>query len=142
LRLADTHPQVFLALPFLAENWRSYVSRAFDFSRSFLHQWTVNWRMVPPAVFDSRGFSAALLGCHAAVLLLFVRKWCRLQPATRSCLGSDRRLLSFCRPGGGVLAVLRKGWTDRGPKTIPAAHRKWRVRCSALRGCSFLLLRL
>ncbi|QBM87573.1 alpha-1,3-mannosyltransferase [Metschnikowia aff. pulcherrima] len=49
-----------------------YLTRAFDFSRKFLHTWTVNWRFVPEDVFDSDMFARSLLVGHVSVLFLFV----------------------------------------------------------------------
>ncbi|OBA20482.1 ALG3-domain-containing protein [Metschnikowia bicuspidata var. bicuspidata NRRL YB-4993] len=51
---------------------RMYLTRAFDFSRKFLHTWTVNWRFVPEDMFVSDEFARYLLVGHVAVLLLFV----------------------------------------------------------------------
>jgi alpha-1,3-mannosyltransferase len=74
--------QVLLAVPFLAENPWGYLSRAFELSRQFLFKWTVNWRFVGEAVFLSKGFSLALLGLHAAALVVFITtRW--LKPARK-----------------------------------------------------------
>ena len=54
----------------------SYLTSAFDLSRSFLHVWTVNWRFVPEEIFLDRGFHLALLGAQAVVLGLFGWRWC------------------------------------------------------------------
>lgn len=50
----------------------TYLTRAFDFSRRFLHTWTVNWRFVPEHVFASDKFAHGLLLAHVAVLLFFI----------------------------------------------------------------------
>lgn len=51
---------------------------AFDFSRAFLYRWTVNWRMLSPAVFAAPAFHRALLGAHISLLLAFLCwRWCR-----------------------------------------------------------------
>jgi alpha-1,3-mannosyltransferase len=69
---------VLLATPFLTEFPKSYLSRAFEFTRQFLFQWTVNWRFVGEEVFLSKGFSLGLLGLHVALLLAFLRtRWMR-----------------------------------------------------------------
>jgi len=63
-------------------NWRSYVSRAFQFDRKFLYKWTVNWRFVPEGLFLSTPFSAGLLATHLGLLYLFVQtRW--TNPARR-----------------------------------------------------------
>ncbi|KAH8173438.1 ALG3 protein [Sarocladium implicatum] len=78
--------QLAIGLPFFATNWRSYVGRAFELSRQFKFEWTVNWRMLDEETFLSREFSLALLGMHVAVLLIFtVARW--LRPANKSLSG-------------------------------------------------------
>lgn len=84
--------QVLLGYEFLAVNPRAYLSRAFELSRVFMFKWTVNWRFVGEEVFLSRGFSLALLGLHAALLLAFLHyRW--LKPAGISLSGVKRMLL-------------------------------------------------
>ncbi len=74
--------QIAIAVPFLAGNWRGYLGRAFELSRQFKFEWTVNWRMLGEDVFLSRGFAISLLAGHALVLLIFITtRW--LQPADR-----------------------------------------------------------
>ncbi|OAA48447.1 Glycosyltransferase, ALG3 [Metarhizium rileyi] len=85
LRLAWLMAQVQLviALPFLAKNWQGYLSRAFELSRQFKFEWTVNWRMMGEELFLSKQFALVLLVLHALTLLIFVTsRW--LQPAGRS----------------------------------------------------------
>lgn len=67
--------QLFLALPFLCTNPVGYFSRAFDFSRVFLHQWTVNWRFLDEQTFKSPEFFKLLLILH--LILLFAVFWSR-----------------------------------------------------------------
>ncbi|KAH7134321.1 glycosyltransferase [Dactylonectria macrodidyma] len=84
LRLAWLMAQVQLAIgmSFLFENPRGYLGRAFELSRQFKFEWTVNWRMLGEELFLSKSFSLLLLGSHATVLLIFiVARW--LQPADR-----------------------------------------------------------
>ncbi|KAI8139572.1 glycosyltransferase [Fennellomyces sp. T-0311] len=70
--------QVGLAYPFLTTYPASYIGRAFEFSRVFDYQWTVNWRMVDEKTFVSRPFANALLAGHVVTLLLFlVFVWCK-----------------------------------------------------------------
>lgn len=64
--------QVLLGYPFLASNPRSYVTRAFEFSRQFMFKWTVNWRFVGEATFLSSPFSISLLVAHASLLATFI----------------------------------------------------------------------
>ena len=85
LRLAWLMAQVQLAMavPFLVTNWRGYLGRAFELSRQFKFEWTVNWRMLGEETFLSRDFAVGLLVLHAALLLIFIAaRW--LQPADRS----------------------------------------------------------
>ena len=63
--------QALLSLPFTLHNPRAYLTGAFDFSRVFLHVWTVNWRFVPEDTFLSKPFANGLLGLHFVLLALF-----------------------------------------------------------------------
>jgi alpha-1,3-mannosyltransferase len=69
--------QLAVALPFVQANARSYLHRAFEFTRQFLYKWTVNWRFVPEPVFLSRRFSLSLLAGHLTTLVAFTVKWLR-----------------------------------------------------------------
>lgn len=68
--------QVVLALPFILVNPASYLQRAFDFRRVFLHKWTVNWRFLDEQVFTSPTFFRILLLAHITILLIIF--WSRL----------------------------------------------------------------
>lgn len=84
LRLAWLMAQVqfVIAVPFLANNWRGYLGRAFELSRQFKFEWTVNWRMLGEELFLSKSFSLVLLASHVLVLLIFITtRWIR--PADR-----------------------------------------------------------
>lgn len=82
-----------LGYEFLGANARSYLSRAFEFSRQFMFKWTVNWRFVGEETFLSKPFSIALLAAHVALLLTFLHtQW--LRPASISLFGVKRLLLS------------------------------------------------
>lgn len=71
-------PQVLLAVPFLFTNPIGYLSKAFEFQRKFLYQWTVNWRFLPEDVFLSDLFHALLLMGHLTCLLVFIyKRWTR-----------------------------------------------------------------
>ena len=89
--------QLAIGVPFFAANWRSYFGRAFELSRQFKFEWTVNWRMLDEETFLSREFSLALLGLHVTVLLIFiVARWMR--PANRSLSGLIRPILQLDSP--------------------------------------------
>lgn len=78
--------QLVLAIPFITTNWTGYLGRAFELSRQFKFEWTVNWRMLGEPLFLSRGFSITLLAFHALVLLVFVTsRWLKIKE--RSLLG-------------------------------------------------------
>ena len=63
--------QALLSAPFTLHDPHAYLTRAFDFSRSFLHVWTVNWRFVPEDTFLSQHFACGLLSLHIVLLTLF-----------------------------------------------------------------------
>ena len=63
--------QAMLAYPFLATHPSSYLSKAFEFSRVFSFQWTVNWKFLSEEMFVSRHFALVLLGMHVFTLLYF-----------------------------------------------------------------------
>ncbi|KAF8456933.1 Dolichyl-P-Man:Man(5)GlcNAc(2)-PP-dolichyl mannosyltransferase [Terfezia claveryi] len=70
--------QVILAWPFISTNAKSYLTRAFEFSRVFLWKWTVNWRFLGREWFLSKELSYGLLAAHAAILGFFVvTRWIR-----------------------------------------------------------------
>ena len=92
------------------KNWRSYLSRAFDFSRAFLFKWTVNWRFVGEEVFLSKGFSLALLSAHVLLLTLFVTtRW--LAPSKQSLSTAVRSI--FNPPGPQQQAAITSRVTPR-----------------------------
>lgn len=75
--------QLVMAVPFLAKNWQGYLGRAFELSRQFKFEWTVNWRMLGEEMFLSKQLSLILLVLHVLVLLFFITaRW--LQPTGRS----------------------------------------------------------
>lgn len=101
--------QIALAYPFLAAYPREYLSRAFEFSRAFLHVWTVNWKFVPEDVFLSSAFARGLLFAHlVALFALAHRRWC----ANRGGFFPDfvvdalRRAVSDAPPSPAVVASL------------------------------------
>lgn len=63
--------QVLLASPFISTNVSSYLGRAFDLTRQFRFEWTVNWKFLSEEFFSSHEFAEGLLIAHAALLSLF-----------------------------------------------------------------------
>jgi alpha-1,3-mannosyltransferase len=89
--------QMAIGVPFFSTNLKGYLGRAFELSRQFKFQWTVNWRMLGEDVFLSRGFALSLLAAHVLVLLCFiVRKWIR--PANRPLLALIPPMLQLKAP--------------------------------------------
>ncbi|WPH04418.1 Hypothetical protein R9X50_00730900 [Acrodontium crateriforme] len=85
--------QLLIGIPFLAPFPRSYLSRAFEFSRQFFFKWTVNWRFVGEETFLSRPFSIALLAAHVFFLSAFLAmRW--LQPTSTSIPEVIKQLIS------------------------------------------------
>lgn len=64
--------QLVLGLPFLFDNYWSYIKGSFDLGRIFEHKWTVNYRFLPRNIFESHYFHISLLALHVALLLLFL----------------------------------------------------------------------
>uniref|UniRef100_A0A7S2SX25 dolichyl-P-Man:Man5GlcNAc2-PP-dolichol alpha-1,3-mannosyltransferase n=3 Tax=Chloropicon primus TaxID=1764295 RepID=A0A7S2SX25_9CHLO len=82
--------QFLVAMPFAAAGYSSsYLAKAFEFSRVFIHHWTVNFKFLPEEVFVSTGFAKLLLGLHLAILFAFAH-------------------LRWCRKDGGVFQVIKK----------------------------------
>ncbi|KAM6485809.1 glycosyltransferase family 58 protein [Trichoderma sp. SZMC 28011] len=89
--------QLLLAVPFITTNWRGYLGRAFELSRQFKFEWTVNWRMLGEELFLSRGFSITLLAFHALFLLIFILgRWLKIKE--RTVLGMIPYVLRFQSP--------------------------------------------
>jgi len=90
--------QFLIGLPFLRANAKGYLSRAFEFTRQFLHKWTVNWRFVSEEAFLSKSFALALLILHLSLLiLLLVTRW--TTPSQRSLSNLIRTMLLQEPPG-------------------------------------------
>ncbi|KAF9905920.1 dolichyl-P-Man:Man(5)GlcNAc(2)-PP-dolichol alpha-1,3-mannosyltransferase [Linnemannia zychae] len=85
--------QVLLSLPFTLHHPRSYLNKAFEFSRVFQYQWTVNWKFLDEEVFLSSNWAKCLLAGHIFVLFAFV-------------------FLRWGRSEGGIFAVIKKGFTS------------------------------
>jgi alpha-1,3-mannosyltransferase len=70
--------QVLLGIPFLQENAIGYVSHAFELTRQFLYEWTVNWRFIDEETFESPVFALNILVLHAVLILAFLAtRWIR-----------------------------------------------------------------
>ncbi|KAH6608403.1 hypothetical protein Trco_001749 [Trichoderma cornu-damae] len=106
--------QLVLAIPFITTNWAGYLGRAFELSRQFKFEWTVNWRMLGEELFLSRSFSIMLLALHALSLLVFISaRWLKLPE--RSLLGIISRVVRFQSPftEGEELSISNKVVTPR-----------------------------
>jgi alpha-1,3-mannosyltransferase len=70
------HMQVVIGAPFLFSFPNSYLSKAFELSRVFFHQWTVNLKFLPEEIFISKPVALLLLGGHLGFLVVFAAlKW-------------------------------------------------------------------
>jgi alpha-1,3-mannosyltransferase len=87
--------QILLALPFLRENFWSYLQAAFDLQRVFLYKWTVNWRFVDEETFLSSLWANGLLIGHITMLVAF-------------------GLFKWCKPDGTVWSILKRGFRRPG----------------------------
>ncbi|KAL4856028.1 Dol-P-Man:Man(5)GlcNAc(2)-PP-Dol alpha-1 [Chlorella vulgaris] len=84
--------QLGLGAPFLLPHPRSYVSRAFEFSRVFTYKWSVNWQLLPEPYFLSRQLAIGLLLLHLRLLWsLAQQQWLKAEggvwPALRRFFG-------------------------------------------------------
>lgn len=94
------------SLPFTSHDARAYVSRAFEFTRVFKYEWTVNWKFLPEETFLSSPFSIALLVAHAALLVLFATtRW--IKPLGRT--PRDLARLTFTTPNPIQQKVILRG---------------------------------
>lgn len=120
--LAGVGLQVALAAPFLATYPQEYLAKAFEFSRVFFYQWTVNWKFVPEPIFLSPTFAYTLLVLHFSSLLLFVHtKWTRHDGGLLSVLGQ----------------IVSHEWRSLGRFT-GAFHDSPRLMAELLWGCVFI----
>ncbi|KAG5072925.1 hypothetical protein AAZX31_03G193000 [Glycine max] len=70
--------QILLGLPFLVSYPVTYISRAFNLGRVFIHFWSVNFKFIPEPVFVSKGFAIFLLAAHLISLASFAHySWCK-----------------------------------------------------------------
>nr|XP_009775624.1 PREDICTED: dol-P-Man:Man(5)GlcNAc(2)-PP-Dol alpha-1,3-mannosyltransferase isoform X3 [Nicotiana sylvestris] len=69
---------IVIGLPFVLSHPASYISKAFDLGRVFIHFWSVNFKFVPEEIFVSKAFALSLLVAHLSLLLIFAHyRWCR-----------------------------------------------------------------
>jgi alpha-1,3-mannosyltransferase len=101
-----------LPIPFIS--WsdtsltRSYFTSAYDFSRQFLHKWTVNWRFVSEDTFLSKEFKNTLLALHVSIVSrLRVFELTRIQVALLVIFALSRWLKS--PTGGSSFGTIWKG---------------------------------
>ncbi|GJQ13664.1 hypothetical protein GpartN1_g5455.t1 [Galdieria partita] len=66
--------QFLVGLPFLYHHPISYISKAFEFHRVFLYEWTVNWKFLPEHIFKHPLWSLVLLLSHIAMLELWYKR--------------------------------------------------------------------
>ncbi|KAG0214472.1 dolichyl-P-Man:Man(5)GlcNAc(2)-PP-dolichol alpha-1,3-mannosyltransferase [Mortierella sp. GBA30] len=96
--------QVLLSLPFTLHHPESYLRKAFEFSRVFQYQWTVNWKFLDEKTFLSQDLSRFLLAGHLIVLFAFV-------------------FLRWSRSEGGIMPVIMRGLTAS--KTVLSIHAQY-----------------
>lgn len=73
-----TFHQILIGIPFMRKNGWAYLGRAFELTRTFKYEWTVNWKFLTEETFLSRNFSVALIVLHVSLLGLFiVTRWMR-----------------------------------------------------------------
>ncbi|KAL5615403.1 hypothetical protein BROUX41_005450 [Berkeleyomyces rouxiae] len=81
-RLAMLIVQVHIAIavPFLKIDPPAYVSRAFELTRVFKYEWTVNMRFLPEEAFLSKSLAVVLLGLYVVNMFSFINfRW--MEPA-------------------------------------------------------------
>mmetsp|Transcript_126109 Transcript_126109/g.251830 ORF Transcript_126109/g.251830 Transcript_126109/m.251830 type:complete len:421 (+) Transcript_126109:86-1348(+) len=68
--------QLAVALPFLWTNPMAYLGRAFGGPGDLQHVWSVNWRMIPEAIFADQVFAIGLHLSHVVLLVWFAHhRW-------------------------------------------------------------------
>ncbi|GJD06666.1 Probable Dol-P-Man:Man(5)GlcNAc(2)-PP-Dol alpha-1,3-mannosyltransferase [Galdieria sulphuraria] len=66
--------QFLVGLRFLWHHPISYISKAFEFHRVFLYEWTVNWKFLPEHMFQHPLWSLVLLSSHILVLYIWYKR--------------------------------------------------------------------
>lgn len=64
--------QILVALPFLRAYPREYLNGAFNFSRQFLFEWSINWQMIGEDGFESSIFHKSLLASQLVGILCII----------------------------------------------------------------------
>lgn len=78
--------QLIIAAPFLFGSPVSYMSKAFEFNRVFVHQWSVNFAFLTEDQFLSESLSRGLTTLHLLVLVSFGHlRW--TEPSSMGILG-------------------------------------------------------
>ncbi|CAJ1012689.1 putative ALG3 protein [Leishmania naiffi] len=68
--------QVVAGMPFLAHNYKAYLSKSFELDRVFMHRWSLNYQFLDAELFTKPGFGQALLAMTAATwVLLWRMRW-------------------------------------------------------------------
>jgi alpha-1,3-mannosyltransferase len=89
--------QLVIAFPFLQTSGRAYFGRAFELTRTFKYEWTVNMRMLPEDIFLGPNLSIWLLVAHVLDLFAFLsERW--LAPAKKHLLQMAPSLVRFKSP--------------------------------------------
>ena len=85
--------QILLSAPFAFGGYaREYFGRAFEFARAFDYRWTVNWRFVSRATFESSAFAKTLLLAHVVCLFAFAHvRWYRTTTASSNRRGGSTK---------------------------------------------------
>lgn len=65
--------QLLIGAPFLLTYPMEYIKGSFDLGRIFEHQWTVNYRFLPVALFEDKIFHFTLLALHVLLLILVAK---------------------------------------------------------------------
>lgn len=67
--------QLLAGAPFLLTHPHSYVTKAFELSRVFTYKWTVNWRFLDEATFQSKPLAMALLAATVMSWVILLATW-------------------------------------------------------------------
>jgi alpha-1,3-mannosyltransferase len=79
-----------------------YITKAFELSRVFKYEWTVNFRFLAEEVFVAKPLSVALLGATVVVIALFAHKWVAAQCRNSNKKNIGGALISWDRPSAAV----------------------------------------
>jgi alpha-1,3-mannosyltransferase len=82
-----------------------YVTKAFELSRVFKYEWTVNFRFLAEEVFVAKPLSVALLGATVVVIALFAHKWMVAQSRNSNKKNTGGALIGWDRPSAASTAA-------------------------------------